>query len=64
MENLYTSYKEEAKTKRIILENIAHVNGDAEKMVYLTSWIYQPQTSDNLKFQIETMLIETGLRKI
>ncbi|XP_051154110.1 cyclin-dependent kinase 2-interacting protein isoform X2 [Leptopilina boulardi] len=64
VETVYTSYKNEAKTKRIIVENIAHEFGDAAKMVYFASWVYQPQIADNLKFQIEMMLIETGLRKI
>ncbi|XP_033227853.1 cyclin-dependent kinase 2-interacting protein-like [Belonocnema kinseyi] len=62
VKNIYAAYKDEAKVKRVVFENIAHQHEEAEKMVYFTSWIYQPQIPDNLTLRVEAMLIETGLR--
>ena len=61
---VYTVYKKEAEVKRVVCENIAHQHGEAEQMVYFTSWVYQPQISDNITLKVEAMLIETGLRSI
>lgn len=62
VKNIYAAYKDEANVKRVVFENIAHQHGEAEKMVYFTSWVYQPQIPDSLTLKVEAMLIETGLR--
>jgi hypothetical protein len=48
--------------KRIILENVAHDHRDSWKMLHLATWVHQTQISDNVKTNLESMLVETKLR--
>ncbi|XP_014478344.1 PREDICTED: cyclin-dependent kinase 2-interacting protein [Dinoponera quadriceps] len=63
-EIIYETYREEAKLKRKILENVAHNHTVSWKMLHLAAWQYQPLLSENLTILLESLLIETGHRPL
>ncbi|CAK9816537.1 Cyclin-dependent kinase 2-interacting protein [Anthophora plagiata] len=61
-ESIYKAHLLEARTKRKILEDVAHYYTDSWKMLFLASWVHQPLLSESLRTSLESMLLETGHR--
>ncbi|XP_015172644.1 PREDICTED: cyclin-dependent kinase 2-interacting protein-like [Polistes dominula] len=62
VEMIHTNYSNEMRMKYEVLENIAHCRTESQKMLYLSTWIYQPLLSKNVTILLEAMLTETGHR--
>ncbi|KAI4497182.1 hypothetical protein M0802_007666 [Mischocyttarus mexicanus] len=62
VEMIHTTYSNEMQMKYEVLENIAHCCKEPQKMLYLSTWLYQPLLSKNVTILIEAMLTETGHR--
>ncbi|XP_057328714.1 cyclin-dependent kinase 2-interacting protein-like isoform X2 [Microplitis mediator] len=62
VEQIYEAYREEARLKRKILENVAHGYSDSWKMLHLAAWVHQPMIPHNLNVTLESLLVETGHR--
>ncbi|KAF2880899.1 hypothetical protein ILUMI_25275 [Ignelater luminosus] len=64
VENIAEAYQSELKIKEHVLENIAHTKDDSELMFYAVSWTHQKNITNDINLKLETLLTETGHRKI
>uniref|UniRef100_A0A8D0BBK5 Cyclin dependent kinase 2 interacting protein n=1 Tax=Salvator merianae TaxID=96440 RepID=A0A8D0BBK5_SALMN len=61
---LLDMYSNELKLKQTIVQEIAHTADQDLLMVYLSSWLYQPYIDNTSTLLLESMLLETGHRKL
>ncbi|XP_017776769.1 PREDICTED: cyclin-dependent kinase 2-interacting protein-like [Nicrophorus vespilloides] len=64
VKSISDAYKTEFVAKQYILENIAHSKSKQEIMFFASSWNYQRNITNNIHLKLETILTETGHRKI
>jgi hypothetical protein len=50
--------------KEFVLENIAHSKNQDEAMFLAALWTYQYKISDRIGLKLETLLVETGHRRV
>ncbi|XP_011167577.1 cyclin-dependent kinase 2-interacting protein isoform X2 [Solenopsis invicta] len=61
-ETIYKAYYMEAKSKRKLLENVAHNYTEPWKMLHLAAWVCEPLLTEDLTILLDSLLIETGYR--
>lgn len=62
--NISAAYKAEFSVKEYVLENIANSATKHEAMFHAARWTHQQHITTNIKLKVETLLTETGHRKI
>ncbi|XP_023024826.2 cyclin-dependent kinase 2-interacting protein isoform X1 [Leptinotarsa decemlineata] len=64
IENIVDAYLEEFKVKELVLENIAHSRTKDEVMFFAACWTLQAHISSGINLKLETLLLDTGHRKV
>ena len=62
--NLVDMYKEELRLKELIYQNICHAKDRNSMMFYTSSWLHQPYIGDSSEVIMESLLLETGHKKL